>query len=100
AGDALEHALGGAGGPAALQPGVVVDADPGEERDLLPAQPGHAAVAAVNGQPGLLRGDPGAAGDQEVAYLVPVVHDLRLRARRAGQGGRSDADWLRVSHCL
>ena len=33
---------------ASLQ-GVVVDADPGEHCDFLPAQPGHAAVAAIGG---------------------------------------------------
>jgi len=47
AGDALEDAVGRPGGPAAFQAGVVVDADPGEERDLLAAQPGDPAVAAV-----------------------------------------------------
>jgi pimeloyl-ACP methyl ester carboxylesterase len=86
AGDALEDALGRAGCPAALQPDVVVDADSGQERDLFPAQPGHAAVAAVGGQPGLLRGDPRAPGDQEIADLVPVVHSPRLRSFRLARG--------------
>ena len=89
AGDAFQHAVGRAGRPAAFQPGVVVDADPGQERDLFPAQPGHPAVAAVGGQPGLLGGDPGAAGDQEVAHLVPVVHNPRLRPRRTAWEGLS-----------
>jgi hypothetical protein len=38
AGDALDHAVGRAVRPAALQPGVVVDADPGQQRNLFPAQ--------------------------------------------------------------
>ena len=86
AGDPFQHAVGGPVRPAAFQPGVVVDADPGQDRDLFPAQPGHPPVAAVGGQPGLLRGDPGPAGDQEVAHLVPVVHNPRLRPRRTAWG--------------
>ena len=39
----------------ALEAGVVVDADPGEQRDFLPTQSGDAAVAAEGGQAGLLR---------------------------------------------
>ena len=85
-GDAVKDALGGAGRPAAFQPDVIVDADPGQERDLFPAQPGDPAVAAVGGQSGLLGGDPGAAGDQEVADLVPVVHNPRLRPCRQARG--------------
>ena len=69
-----------------LQAGVVVDADPGQERDFLAAQPGDTPVAAVGGQARLLRGDPGPPGDQEVADLVPVVHayNRTFRPRRAG----------------
>lgn len=39
---------------AALEPGVVVDADAGEESDFLPAQARYAPVAAKGGQAGLL----------------------------------------------
>ena len=38
AGDAVEHVLGDAAGVPALEAGVVLDADPGQEGDLLPAQ--------------------------------------------------------------
>jgi hypothetical protein len=33
--DPFEHALGDAGGVVAFEPGVVLDADPGERRDLF-----------------------------------------------------------------
>ena len=44
-GERLEHGLGDAASVAALEARVVLDADAGEHRDLLAAQPGHAAVA-------------------------------------------------------
>ena len=47
---------------AAFELGVVLDADPGQHRHLLAAQPGHASPAAVGAQAGLLRRDPGPAG--------------------------------------
>jgi hypothetical protein len=44
AGQRVRHSWAGAGFFAALEPGVVVDADPGERRDLLPAaSPGYGA---------------------------------------------------------
>ena len=46
--DAVDDALGDAGGVAALQPGVVLAGDAREEGDLLAAQPGDpSAVSAV-----------------------------------------------------
>ena len=42
AGERLEHALGDAAHVAALEARVVRDADAGEHRDLLAAQPRHA----------------------------------------------------------
>ena len=72
---------------AALQAGVVVDADPGEQRDLLAAKPRDAPVAAVGRQPGLIRGDPGPPGDQELADLAPVVHACTVIAGTAAVGG-------------
>jgi hypothetical protein len=33
--DPVEHAVGDAGGAVAFEPGVVLDADPGERRDLF-----------------------------------------------------------------
>jgi hypothetical protein len=58
-GERLEDAVGGAGGVAALQALVVLDADAGQRGDLLAAQPGHPPLA-VAGQAGLLGRDPGA----------------------------------------
>lgn len=61
--------MDGFGGPceaAAVHAHVVVHRDPGEWGDIFAAQPGHVAVAAVGGQPGLLRGQPRAAGSQEL----------------------------------
>ena len=57
AGQGLQHRLGDAGEVAALQPGVVVGADPGEQGDFFATQTGHATVGAVERQTGLLGGD-------------------------------------------
>src|SRR3954453_4341214 len=86
-GERLEHAFGDAAEVATFQPGVVVDADAGEQRDLLPAQPAHPAVAAVHGQASLLRGDPGAPGGEEIADLRPVVHGLDATSEPRSAGG-------------
>ena len=90
-GQRLEDGLGDTAGVAALEPGVVVDADTGEQRDLLAAQAGDApGAAAVGGQPGLLRRDLRAPGGQELADLVLGVHDReRNAARRALRGPAS-----------
>ena len=86
-GDGFQHAVGDAGQVAFLQPGVVVGADPGEHRDFLAAQPGDAPVAAVEAQPGLLRGDPAAAGDEEVPYVGPVAaHAFTVRGLLRARG--------------
>ena len=53
--DAFEHVLGDAVGVAALEAGVVLDADPGEHRHLFAAQALDPAVAAVDGEPGVAR---------------------------------------------
>ena len=59
-GERLEDGVGDAGGVAALELGVVGDADAGEQRDLFPSQAGNAARAmAVGAQPGLFRSDAG-----------------------------------------
>src|SRR3954468_21513825 len=73
AGERVEHAVGGAGGGAALEPVVVVHAHSGERRDLLPAQARNAA-GPERLQTRLLRGDPPAARGEEVADLASDVH--------------------------
>jgi hypothetical protein len=71
----FEHGVGGTRRIAALESGVVVDADAGEQRDLLAAKAGDAArAAAVGAEPRLLRRDPRAPRGQELADLVPRVH--------------------------
>ena len=74
AGDAFEDVVGHAVGVAALESRVVLDADPGEHRDLLAAQPADAPVRAVDGEAGLFGGDLGATGGEELADAVLAVH--------------------------
>ena len=59
--DAFEHVFGDAAGVAALEAGVVLDADPGQHRDLFTTQTLDPPVAAVDGEPGVGRGDLGSA---------------------------------------
>ena len=80
AGEAFDDAVRDTTGVPALEAGVVVDADPGEQRDLLPAEARDPAVTPVVGQAGLLRGDLRPARRQELTEVGPVVHTSRLRA--------------------
>ncbi len=68
-GEGVEDLLGGLRGAALLQAHVVVDADPGQVRDLLTAQPLHTA-AAVGGDADGGGIDPGAPGAQEAREIV------------------------------
>jgi hypothetical protein len=71
----VEDAIGDTGGIAALEPRVVVDADPGEERDLFATEAGDATQPGAEGaQTRLLRRDPGRPGSQELAQLALRVH--------------------------
>ena len=79
-GERVQHAVGGSDEAAPFESDVVVRRDPGEHGDLFAAQPRDAAVAAVGGQPGLLRGDAGTPGRQKLAYLAPVVHDDQAKS--------------------
>jgi hypothetical protein len=70
-GDAVDHALGDAGGGAALEAGVVLDRDAGEEGGLFAPQALDPPTGtAVYGQPGLLRADPGSSRGQELPDLA------------------------------
>lgn len=71
----VQYAFGDTAEVAALQAGVVLDADPGQLRDLSPAQSRH-PTGPVGRQTGHPRGDLGSAGGQEVADLAAVVHAL------------------------
>src|SRR6476619_476635 len=81
ASERVEDAGRGAGDLAALEAGVVLDAEPGDGRDRTAAQAGHASAAA-DGQPDLVGGDAGAAGHEELAHLLAVVHAFETRPRR------------------
>ena len=97
AGDRFQDAVGDAGEVAAFEAGVVVDAHAGEHGDFLATQPRHTAAAVVDGQADLLWCDPGPPGGQELANVVPVVHDDQ-RYDRSGRGvGGSVITWNNVT---
>jgi hypothetical protein len=85
--DGVEDFLRGTREMAAFEADVVVDADAGEHGDLFAAQARHAPVAAVSGQAGLLRGDPGAAGGQELADVALGTHAVQAKPDGPGVGG-------------
>ena len=97
--DAVDDALGDAGGVAALEPGVVLAGDAGEDGDLLAAQARDPpALAAIDGQPGLRGTDPGPPGAQElpdlaadaaadVAVVAPCLPCLPLYERLPSRWG-------------
>jgi hypothetical protein len=68
-GEGVEDLLGGLGRAALFQAYVVVDADSGQVRDLFAAQPLDPA-AAVGGDAGGRRVDPGTPGPQETRKIV------------------------------
>src|SRR6266540_2706076 len=74
----LQNGLRNAARVAALEARVIVDADPREERDLLPAEPWNPPLVAVPRQARLLGRDLGSPGGQKLADLVPVVHRTRV----------------------
>ena len=75
----LQHALRDPAHISALQAGVVRNAHAGQDGDLLPAEPGHAATAEGD-QPRLLGRDPGTARRQEVSDLLFRVHEISVDA--------------------
>ena len=83
AGDGVQHRVGDVGVPAALEADVVVHAHPGQLRDLLAPQAWDPAAPGVGRQPGRLRGQPRAAGAQEVAQF-----GLALELRGGAPGWR------------
>src|SRR5580658_834236 len=84
ASDSVEYGIGGAGQVPALHAHVVVDAHPGEQRDLLAAQPFHPAVASsLGGQARLSGRDALAPREEELADLGSVIHACTVGTRRA-----------------
>jgi NAD(P)-dependent dehydrogenase (short-subunit alcohol dehydrogenase family) len=96
--DAVDDAVGDAGGVAALEPDVVLAGDAGEDGDLIAAQARDpSAVSAIHGQPGLLWRDPGPPGAEElpdlaadvatdVAVAVHACHVVHSTSASAGLG--------------
>jgi hypothetical protein len=117
-GDGVDDAVGDAGGVAALQPGVVLAGDAGQQGDLLAAQARDPpAVAAVHGEPGLLGGELGPSRAQELpdltAQVTPEVapggavgvvvvvagcHGVHSRSVPASLGVPASTPLSRVSH--
>ena len=67
-----------------FQAGVAVGAHPGQLRDLLTAQAGNPAAAAVERHAGLLRAELGPPTGQELAHLGSVIHNFHVTASRPG----------------
>ena len=80
--DAFEDVFGDAVGVAALEAGVVLDADPGQHGDLFAAQPLDPPVAAVDGEPGVGSGEILARRDvrnSRMSCAVSMPSTLRPR---------------------
>src|SRR5690606_34204634 len=69
AGERVEDLLGRLGRAALFEAHVVVDADPGQMRDLFAPQPDDAA-AAIGGDTDVRRVDPGTPGPQEAGQII------------------------------
>jgi hypothetical protein len=72
--DAFEDVFGHAVGVASLEAGVVLDADPGQHRDLFTSQPLDSPVAAVDREPGVGGRDLCSARRQELPNVLRRVH--------------------------
>ena len=77
--EGFQDSLGHSGEVSAFQPGVILDTDPGQHGDLAAPQSGDAAVAAVDRQTRLFRGDFRPPRGQEVPGLALVVHTFNGR---------------------
>ncbi len=72
---------------AALETVVVVDAHPGDHRELLASQPRNTADAAVGLHTGHLGREPTTARFQELLHVFAVGHKSTVRARIGAAGG-------------
>ena len=79
-GHGVEDGVGNSGDVAAFEPGVILDADAGELRDLGPAKSAHPTAAQLVREAGLVGGDLSPAGHQEIPHLALVVHPTDARA--------------------
>ena len=96
-GQGVEHAAGDSVHVSALEADVVGDAHAGEDGDLLAAESGH-APRAVRVQAHLLGREPRAAGGEELADLVLVVHAIQPRPGRPRLGDPAGTPLNRDSH--
>ncbi len=93
----FQNVLGHAAHVAPLKARVVLAADAGQHRDLLPSQPGDATVPAVGGQSGLVRRELRPPRDEELADVRCVVHASTVRHRHRLEGGPGSTTLKRVS---
>ncbi|CAM5698539.1 hypothetical protein SANTM175S_04657 [Streptomyces antimycoticus] len=87
-GQSVDHRVRDGRGPALLDTGVVVDADPGKLGDLLTAQPPHPAPHDPLRQPEFGRVERGAARlEKRLDLRFAMAHPSIIRAARfwAGQ---------------
>src|SRR5439155_968892 len=77
-----QNCLGDPARVATLETRVVVDADPGEKRNLFPAESWNASVTSIGAQTRLVRRDLRSPGGQELTDLAPRVHGMRVTPRR------------------
>src|SRR5829696_3911567 len=85
-GDGFEDAVGHTGEIPALEPRVVVDADPGQDGALFATQPGHAPVGAVSREPHVVQGEAGATGARN-SHPSRLTMPATLRPPRRTVGG-------------
>lgn len=88
-GDRVEHLRRHVLSVPLFEPRVVRDRDPRQLRQLLAAQPGHAAVAPVVRQAHVRGAQSRTAGTQELAQfgtLIKLVHDASIAGRPARYG--------------
>src|SRR3954471_23515565 len=96
-GQRLQHALGDAAEVSAFQPGVVLNADAGQDSDLFTTQAWD-APRTVGRHACLLGSDRGAAGGEERLDLLLRLHDDEPRPGRRWPGVPGSSSLNRDSH--
>jgi hypothetical protein len=79
-GDSVEDVVGDAPDVAFLQARVPLGAHAGEHGYLLASKTGDTPSSAAGSKAGLVGGDLGPSGGQELADLGSVVHDVQATA--------------------
>ena len=83
--DRFEDTLGSASQVAALHPVVVVDADSGQDRDLLAPESGDLS-RSEGGEANRLGSDLRPPRREEIPYLGPGVHDNKTKPEAEDDG--------------